>query len=82
MFRYDSLIVGCPLCSLEKGVVYFYDNINGTLTSDPIRIRSPSGKAGRFGLSVVNIGDHDRDGIEGKFDYLITTDVSNLLLLL
>jgi len=70
------------LCNLEKGVVYFYDNINGTLSSDPIRIQSSSGQAGRFGLSVENIGDLDRDGIEGKCDYLLVTDVSNLLLML
>ena len=60
------MVVGCPLCSLERGVVYFYVNNNGTLTSDPAKIQSPSSKIARFGLSVENIGDLDRDGFDGN----------------
>ena len=68
--RFDSLVVGCPLCNLERGVVYFYVNNNGALTSDPVRIQSPCGKIGRFGLSVENIGDLDGDGFKGMSHYL------------
>ena len=80
---HDNLVVGCPLCSEERGAVYYYSNINGVLDA-PVKIPAPNeNQKGRFGISVESIGDLDRDGYNGKkhitnvtMDYRLVVDVA------
>ena len=66
---YDNLVVGCPLCSEEQGMVYYYGNVNGSLGNVILKILAPNtNQKGRFGISVENIGDLDKDGYQGKTD--------------
>lgn len=62
---YDNLVVGCPLCKQEQGVVYYYANIAGSIKKSIVKIPAPSNQKGRFGISVESIGDLDRDGYNG-----------------
>ena len=68
---YDNLVVGCPLCSEEQGMVYYYGNINGNLENITLKILAPNtNQKGRFGISVENIGDLDKDGYQGKTEVI------------
>ena len=69
---YDNLVVGCPLCSNERGMVYYYPNDNGML-DDTTRVMIPApnqNQKGRFGISVESIGDMDRDGYYGELNMI------------
>jgi hypothetical protein len=63
--KFDSLVVGCPLCSRERGKVYFHRNQDGNFQQG-VEVTSPlaEGDPGRFGMTVSNIGDIDQDGYE------------------
>eukprot|EP00731_Ephydatia_muelleri_P007863 Em0004g201a len=63
---YDSLVVGCPLCDNDVGRVYVYLHSGNPANPYPTvqEVTPPTIVAGRFGLSVINTGDLDKDGYD------------------
>lgn len=69
--QFDDLVVGAPMYSkidadnldVEIGRAYVFINTGGNLSSDPIILEGSEARS-RFGTSVINLGDIDRDGFE------------------